>query len=125
VEADALKVADLDCDRLRVEGADPHQAMSDVADWLDAVAGDDRPVICAFPASFDWGFFWWYMVRCGPDTSPLTFSSCLDMKTMLAVKGRRLWSNSGKDDCLSSYAEPVHTRTTRSMMRLDQAHAGV
>ena len=34
----------------------------------------------------------------GPVDLPLTFSSSIDMKTMFAVKGRRLLSQSGKDD---------------------------
>jgi hypothetical protein len=92
----ALAVARFDRDRLSREGIPPQQAMHDAADWLASVAADDRPIVCAFPAAFGWSFLWSYMTTYGPSESPLTFSSCLGMKTMFATKGRRLFSMSGK-----------------------------
>lgn len=97
-DPDALRISDLDRERLRKDGVHPTEAMADAAAWIAASAGDDRPVICAFPAVFDWSFFWWYMVTYGPTDPPVGFSSCLDMKTMLAVRGKRTLSRSGKDD---------------------------
>jgi len=96
VDDEALAVAHLDRDRLLREGEDPRRAMHDAADWLAFVSGADRPIVCAFPAAFDWAFFWWYMATYGPAQPPLTFSSCLDMKTMFAIKARRVFSQSGK-----------------------------
>lgn len=98
VNVEALAVADLDRDRLLRDGMGPRQAMTETAAWIAEIAGPDRPVVCAFPAAFDWTFFWWYMVAFGPEQPPVTFSSCLDMKTMLAAKGRLTLSRAGRED---------------------------
>jgi hypothetical protein len=107
VDAAALAIAHLDRDRLAREGTPPQRAMHDAASWLTSVAGDDRPIVCAFPAAFDWSFLWWYMATYGPSEPPLTFSSCLDMKTMFATKGRRVFSMSGKSSL------PAELRSSR------------
>jgi hypothetical protein len=117
VDAPALAVARLDRDRLSREGVTPQQAMHDAAEWLTAVSGDDRPIVCAFPAAFDWSFVWWYMVTYGPSKPPLTFSSCLDMKTMFATSGRRVFSKSGK----SSLPPELRSRRTHTHHALDDA----
>jgi hypothetical protein len=117
VDPAALAVARLDRERLSREGATPQQAMHDAADWLTSVAGNDRPIVCAFPAAFDWSFLWWYMVTYGPSEPPLTFSSCLDMKTMFAVKGRQAFSMSG----ISSLPAKLRSSRTHTHHALDDA----
>lgn len=106
VDEEAVAVAHLDRERLLREGEDPERAMHDVADWLASVSGADRPVVCAFPAAFDWAFFWWYMVTYGPTNPPLTFSSCLDIKTMFAIKAGRVFSQSGKSSLPAAVRSP-------------------
>lgn len=114
VNTEALAVAGLDRERLSREGIPAPQAMAETAAWIGEVAGADRPVICAFPAAFDWCFFWWYMVAFGPTEPPLSFSSCLDMKTMLAVRGGRTLSRSGKDQ-LPPELRPSHPHTHNAL----------
>jgi hypothetical protein len=86
--ADAVAVAGLDRDRLLSEGEDPAFAMTRAAEWVRDRAGSRRPVLAAYPASFDWGFLYWYFVNFAEGGSPFGFSSVLDMKTMYAVKAR-------------------------------------
>jgi hypothetical protein len=86
--ADAVAVAGLDRDRLLSEGEDPAAAMTRAAEWVRDCAGSRRPVLAAYPASFDWGFLHWYFVNFAEGGSPFGFSSVLDMKTMYAVKAR-------------------------------------
>lgn len=81
----ALAVSGLDRDRLRVEGTDPAVAMDDAHDWVRTVAGDRRPVLVAYPLSYDWLWLYWYFVRFAADGSPFGYSQCLDVKTLLAT----------------------------------------
>lgn len=82
-DAEALEVSGLDRQALSREGTSPADAMSSAAAWVEEVADEERPVLVAFPASFDWLFLYWYFVSFSRSGSPFTFSSCLDMKTAL------------------------------------------
>jgi DNA polymerase III epsilon subunit-like protein len=94
----ALEVAHLDRDQLLRNGADPEVAMSEAADWVREVAAEDRPVIVAFPAPFDWMFLYWYFVRFSRSGSPFGFSACLDMKTMLQQRTGVTLEHAGLDE---------------------------
>ncbi|MFC9297586.1 MTH938/NDUFAF3 family protein [Streptomyces sp. NPDC057011] len=84
---EALAVSGLDRDRLVREGADPAVAMAEFRTWVREVSAGAQPVMCGYPASFDWTFLYWYLMRFGGD-SPFGHSGCLDMKTLYAVKAR-------------------------------------
>jgi len=86
VVPEALAVTGLDRDALAREGADPADAMTEAAAWVREVAGECRPVLVAYPLSFDWLFLQWHFLRFGRDGSPFGHSSCLDAKTILQVK---------------------------------------
>src|SRR5689334_20642868 len=75
---EALAVSDLDRDRLALSGSEPVVAMKRVSKWIDEVSGGDRPVICAYPAAFDWLFLYWYLENFAAEENPVGFSSCLD-----------------------------------------------
>ncbi|WP_251072553.1 MTH938/NDUFAF3 family protein [Streptomyces sp. ISL-43] len=83
----ALAVSGLDRERLVREGADPAVAMAEFRAWVREVSAGAQPVMCAYPASFDWTFLYWYLVSFGGD-SPFGHSGCLDMKTLYAAKAR-------------------------------------
>lgn len=85
-ELDALRVNKLDRERLIREGASPTDAMSDAADWVRSIAGDGRPILVAYPLSFDWSFLYWYFIRFSASGSPFNHSQCFDVKTAFAVK---------------------------------------
>ncbi|MFF4446355.1 MTH938/NDUFAF3 family protein [Streptomyces sp. NPDC001502] len=84
---EALAVSGLDRDRLVREGADPAAAMAEFRTWVREVSAGAQPVMCGYPASFDWTFLYWYLIRFGGD-SPFGHSGCLDMKTLYAAKAR-------------------------------------
>ncbi|UQX03725.1 3'-5' exoribonuclease [Streptomyces sp. RerS4] len=86
VEA-ALAVSGLDRDWLLREGADPATAMAEFRSWVREVSAGAQPVMCGYPASFDWTFLYWYLIEFGDD-SPFGHSGCLDMKTLYATKAR-------------------------------------
>ncbi|MEU8779402.1 3'-5' exoribonuclease [Streptomyces sp. NPDC048606] len=83
----ALAVSGLDRDRLLREGAEPAAAMAEFRAWVREVSAGAQPVMCGYPASFDWTFLYWYLIEFGDD-SPFGHSGCLDMKTLYATKAR-------------------------------------
>lgn len=95
-QPEALKVNGLDRDRLSREGARPEQAMTEAADWVRRLAGDSRPILVAYPMSFDWTWLYWYFVRFAKGGSPFDHSGCFDLKTAFAVKAGRTVAESGR-----------------------------
>ncbi|GHJ50307.1 hypothetical protein Cs7R123_76490 [Catellatospora sp. TT07R-123] len=82
---EAMAVSGLDRDALVRDGADPAAAMRELSDWVRQTAGDARPVFVAYPASFDWMFVYWYLIRF-TGASVFGHSGCLDVKTAYAIK---------------------------------------
>ncbi|MEV8549204.1 exonuclease [Streptomyces glaucescens] len=84
---EALAVSGLDRDRLRREGLDPALALAQFSRWVREVSADAgaQPVMCGYPASYDWTFLYWYLIRFTGD-SPFGHSGSLDMKTLYATK---------------------------------------
>ncbi|MFF9485082.1 3'-5' exoribonuclease domain-containing protein [Streptomyces sp. NPDC014676] len=82
---EALAVSGLDRDRLGAEGTEPVRAMREFTDWVREAAVGAQPVMCGYPASYDWTFLYWYLIRF-TGSSPFGHSGCLDMKTLYATK---------------------------------------
>ncbi|WP_328394612.1 3'-5' exoribonuclease [Streptomyces sp. NBC_00390] len=83
----ALAVSGLDRDRLVREGSEPAAAMAEFTTWVREVAVGAQPVMCGYPASYDWTFLYWYLMRF-TGASPFGHSGCMDMKTLYATKAR-------------------------------------
>lgn len=57
----ALEVTGLSLERLREEGLEPAEAMSQFKVWVESLAGANQPVVfVGFNASFDWSFVNYY-----------------------------------------------------------------
>jgi hypothetical protein len=97
-DEEALRVNGLDRECLKREGKSPEQAMTEASRWIDAVAGDGRPVLVAYPLSFDWLWLYWYFTRFASDGSPFSHSSCYDIKTAFAVKGHLPVAQAGRSN---------------------------
>ncbi|MEU6319115.1 3'-5' exoribonuclease [Streptomyces sp. NPDC047009] len=82
---EALAVSGLDRERLTREGSEPATALGEFADWVRRVSTGAQPVMCGYPASYDWTFLYWYLIRF-TGASPFGHSGCLDMKTLYATK---------------------------------------
>ncbi|MHC2281059.1 hypothetical protein ACVME8_007702 [Bradyrhizobium diazoefficiens] len=93
---EALRVNGLDRQRLISEGALPSAAMTEASRWINAVSGAAKPVLVAYPLSFDWNWLYWYFVQFSADGSPFEYSRCFDIKTALAVKARLPISDAGR-----------------------------
>lgn len=85
-QEEALRVNGLDRSRLCREGVSPQKAMTDASAWVRSVAGTAKPVLVAYPLSFDWSWLYWYFTRFSAAGSPFGYSRCFDLKTALAVK---------------------------------------
>jgi len=101
-QTEALEVNGLDRGRLIQEGASPSEAMRQAAQWVKALAGSGRPVLVAYPLSFDWSFLYWYFVRFSAENSPFDYSSCFDIKTVFAVKAGIPIASAGRSKLIPS-----------------------
>jgi hypothetical protein len=86
-QTEALEINGLDRARLCIAGNDPASAMTQASSWIRTIAGAARPVLVAYPLSFDWAWLYWYFTRFAESGSPFGHSQCYDIKTALAVKG--------------------------------------
>jgi hypothetical protein len=84
---EALAVSGLDRERLKREGSEPAVALAEFTDWVREVSAGAQPVMAGYPASYDWTFLYWYLIRFN-GRSPFGHSGCLDMKTLYATKAR-------------------------------------
>lgn len=95
-EPEALRINLLDREHLLRVGTDPVVAMTEAAEWVRQQCGPSRPILVAFPLSFDWTWLYWYFVRFSRTGSPFGHSSCFDIKTAFAVKAKRSISEASK-----------------------------
>jgi hypothetical protein len=109
-EPEALRVNGLDRHRLLLEGTEPREAMTEAAKWIHRVAGNVRPVLVAYPLSFDWAWLYWYFVRFSASGSPFNHSQCFDIKTAFAVKAGIPIVEAGRSRIVPSLSSTrVHT----------------
>jgi 3' exoribonuclease, RNase T-like len=105
-QSEALEVNGLDRERLTRQGQEPEIAMNEAATWIRNIAGTGRPVLVAYPLSFDWSWLYWYFVRFAEAGSPFSYSQCFDLKTAFAIKSHRPISESGRSKLIPSLRSP-------------------
>jgi len=99
-EQEALDVNGMDRDGL-VDGGDlPADAMTRAAEWVQRLAEGKRPILVAYPLSFDWTFLYWYFVSFSSLGSPFNHSGCFDLKTAYAAKAGVPIAWAGRDRLL-------------------------
>jgi hypothetical protein len=109
-QVDALRVNGLDRDRLQREGTLPAIAMNEAAQWVRECVGEGRPILVAYPLSFDWSFLYWYFIRFAKDGSLFNHSQCFDIKTAFAVKAHIPIASAGRSRLMPSLrSNGVHT----------------
>lgn len=107
-EIEALEVNGLDRIRLLSEGADPYQVMTAANQWIEEQSKGRRPVLVAYPLSFDWTWLYWYFVKFSKSGSPFEHSRCYDLKTAFAVKANIPICRAGRSKI------PNHLRSARA-----------
>jgi hypothetical protein len=116
-DPEALRVNGLDRQRLIREGKEPAEVMTSAARWVRELAGPARPVLVAYPLSFDWAWLYWYFIRFSADGSPFNHSSCFDIKTAYAVKAGIPIAEAGR----TNLAPPLRSLRNHSHHALDDA----
>jgi hypothetical protein len=96
-QPEALQVNGLDRDRLCREGESPETVMTQTFQWVKAIAGAARPVLVAYPLSFDWTWLYWYFIQYSSQGSPFLHSQCFDLKTAFAVKAEIPIAQAGRN----------------------------
>ena len=114
-QREALEINGLDRDRLRIEGTTPKRAMTDAFDWVVANSDGAKPVLVAYPLSFDWTWLYWYFIQFCEVGSPFDYSRCFDIKTAIAVKAGIPISEAGRSRL--DFVTVVHTLTYSSRHR--------
>ncbi|MGH8909650.1 MAG: 3'-5' exonuclease [Egibacteraceae bacterium] len=89
VDERALAISGLNRAALARTGAEPATAMAEATAWVKEAAGARRPVLVAYPLSFDWMFLHWYWIRF-QTRSPFGHASCLDIKTIYQQRTGRV-----------------------------------
>ena len=118
-QQEALDVNGLDRDRLCAEGLAPDIAMAEAFNWITANANGAKPVLVAYPLSFDWTWLYWYFMKFCSTGSPFDYSRCFDIKTAHAVKAGIPISRAGRSK-LDRIFIKRHTLITPLMMRLSR-----
>lgn len=95
-QEEALRVNGLDRSRLSIHGAEPPVAMTTASEWIRNRSRGGRPVLVAYPLSFDWTWLYWYFVQFSKHGSPFDHSRCYDVKTAFAVKSGIPISRAGR-----------------------------
>jgi hypothetical protein len=84
--------------------------MTEAAQWVRKLAGTGRPVLVAYPLSFDWSFLYWYFIRFSEEGSPFNHSQCFDIKTAFAVKAHIPIASAGRSRLMPGLrSKGVHT----------------
>jgi hypothetical protein len=99
-ETEALAVNGIDRDWLLQYGEGPEDAMTRATEWVQTLAAGRRPILVAYPLSFDWTWLYWYFVRYSRAGSPFNHSGCYDIKTAYAVKAEIPVACAGRDELL-------------------------
>jgi len=105
-DPEALRVNGLDRERLKQTGEAPELAMTEASQWVHSTAGVGRPVLVAYPLSFDWTWLYWYFVRFSSEGSPFDYSRCFDIKTAFAVKASLPIADAGRSHLLPLLRSP-------------------
>jgi hypothetical protein len=116
-QTEALRVNGLDRNRLLREGQDPATAMTDAAKWIREIARSSKPILVAYPLSFDWSWLYWYFTKFAMGGSPFNHSLCYDVKTAFAVKAGVPISEAGRSKLLPS----LRSRSKHTHHALDDA----
>lgn len=112
-DPEALRVNGMDRERLFKDGQYPETAMKAASDWVQRVAGPGKPVLVAYPLSFDWSWLYWYFIRFSSQ-SPFNYSRCFDIKTAFALKAHIPIAEAGQSR-LDSSLLPHHKHTHHAM----------
>jgi ribonuclease T len=94
---EALEIAGLSMQELKLKAAEPKEAMKKFADWIAKVLGDKKkPIFVASPIAFDWCFVNYYFIKF-LSYNPFGVSG-IDLKSVWIGKTNSKWHVTTIDD---------------------------
>jgi ribonuclease T len=93
---EVIEVCGLDLEILKEKGAEPQEAMSKFAQWVEDVAEEKKPLFVGFNAGFDWSFVNYYFIMF-VGRNPFGIS-CIDIKSVWFGKKSCRWAETSKRD---------------------------
>ena len=94
---EALEIAGLSMQELKLKGTEPKEAMKKFADWIAKVLGDKKkPIFVASPIAFDWCFVNYYFIKF-QGYNPFGVSG-IDLKSVWIGKTNSKWHVTTIDD---------------------------
>ena len=93
---EALEIARLSLQELKVKGMGPKEAMEKFADWIAKVSGDRKPIFVGSPIAFDWCFVNYYFIKF-LGHNPFGVSG-IDLKSVWIGKTNSKWHVTTMDD---------------------------
>jgi DNA polymerase III epsilon subunit-like protein len=119
--AEAMAVNGLDRALLARSGLDPAEALERLTQWLAVVSAGTRPVLVAYPATFDWPFLAYYYrtyLDCDP---PVPFTRVCDLRTLIVAAAHRQYYTPTAE-CLPAGLYPSRVHTHHALQdAIDQA----
>ncbi len=85
--------------------------MTETRLWIESIARNAKPVLVAYPLSFDWSWLYWYFVHFTTEGSPFNHSLCFDIKTAFAVKAGIPIAEAGNPSYCQNSDHRGNTRT--------------
>ena len=82
-DPEALRINGLDRNRLLIKGDSPEHAMTEACRWVTQIAGKRKPVLVAYPLSFDWTWLYWYFVKYSKMVRHLAIRDVLTSRRLL------------------------------------------
>ncbi|MGC2428769.1 MAG: exonuclease domain-containing protein, partial [Nitrososphaeraceae archaeon] len=93
---EALEIAGLSMQELKIKGTAPKEAMKKFADWIAKVSCDKKPIFVASPIAFDWCFVNYYFLKF-LGWNPFGVSG-IDLKSVWIGKTNSKWHVTTIDD---------------------------
>ena len=93
---EALEIARLSLQELRVKGMGPKEAMEKFADWIAKISGGKKPIFIGSPIAFDWCFVNYYFIKF-LGYNPFGVSG-IDLKSVWIGKTNSKWHVTTIDD---------------------------
>ena len=93
---EALEIAGLSMQELKLKGTEPKEAMKKFADWIAKVSGDKKPIFVGSPIAFDWCFVNYYFIKF-LGYNPFGVSG-IDLKSVWIGKTNSKWHVTTIDD---------------------------
>ena len=98
---EAMRILDLDLDKLQQTGSTPEAGMAEFRNWVEANSVGMRPVFVGFNGCYDWQFVNWYFETYSPH-NPFGFGG-IDIKSFHMGLTHSSWTESSSNQLRADF----------------------